>query len=314
MRASRGILRRGRRRVAGIALILPAMLAVPPCTAFAGHRAAPRTVMFDALFARSGFRDSAPAGDSVGDRQYASGPLHDRSGVTVGRFSFTCTWIAVHATKVNERCSGEAVLRHGRLHTRGPALRSDASHRWSIVGGSGIYAAARGSVIVHDLGTRESVIVATLTTGAPAHMPGEVPRPAANGTFIARAEAVCAAARTALAALPSFPLDTFDPAHPTADQLHVVGAYFTGAGDPRPAFRAELAGLTALGVPPAQAGGWNAVIASRTAVLPAVEAQDSAAVGGDVPAFVASLQAVSGAIRREALAVAVFGALGCYPA
>jgi hypothetical protein len=302
-------------RASASAVLVSALLAGIPAQPASARIERPRTAVFDAVFgAKSGFKDVAPTGDSIGDQQFASGPLRDRRGKTLGRFSFTCTWVSVQGDVVHEHCSGDAVLRGGHLRTRGPALRSDASHDWVLAGGTGLYRNARGRVVVHDLGTTESFVVVRFTAGAPRRLPGEVARPAANAAFIRRAEAVCATARTALAALPGFPLDTFDPAHPTIDQLHAVGAYFTGPGDPRPTFRSEISALTALGAPPALHAAWTDVLAGRAAVLPDIETQDTAATAGDIPGFVASLQAIANDIRRETLAVAVFGALGCYPA
>jgi hypothetical protein len=270
-----------------------------------------QTLFFDAAFTR--IRAAGPPANKVGHLQMASGVLRDARGHPVGRFAFTCRWIAMLANDdAREHCSGWGQSAEGRLRVAGPSRRSDPTHTWTISGGSGSYRAGRGTVVARDLGNSESLLMVTIKprAGVVLHT-GLVSRPAANHAFRGRADALCAAAAARLAALPSFPLSNFDPLHPDPKLLPKVGRFFTGPHDPRPILRALNTHLRALGRPPIDRIAWTNVLAARTASLATNEEQDRAALADDVPAFVKSVHDVDRASRRVARTATIFGVPPC---
>jgi hypothetical protein len=83
-----------------------------------------------------------------------------------------------------------------------------------------------------------------------------------------------------------FPYDNFDPQHPLVSQLPVVGAYF--ARNQR-AIRPLESALTRLGDPPQGRAAWHRVRSLALAILENEKAQKDAALAGDVPGFVATV-------------------------
>jgi hypothetical protein len=225
-------------------------------------------------------------------RQDISGVLRDRAGRRIGRFSTTCTRTAL------ERCSATGRTARGTVRLAGRSRASEAVHTWHVVKATGAWRGLRGRASVTDVSPKESLIGVALA--APA-----------NRRFIARADRACGRAGGQLAALPPFPFDNFDPLHPDPQVLPQVGAFFTGPGDPRPILRALEGRLRSLGRPPAARQLWRRLIAARAHALANIEAQDSAALAGDVPAFVATVRESSRTFRRVALAGTLFGAVGC---
>jgi hypothetical protein len=218
--------------------------------------------------------------------------LRDVGARRVGRFSFACA----------ERCRGRAWLAGGTLRLAGPA----GSH-WRIVAGTGRLAGARGRLTLDELGPAEWAVVMQLQARTRVRA-GAAPVVAGH-RFLARADGACAATHARLAALPPFPLRDFDPWHPDPGQLRQVGAFFTGPGDPRPALTQLLGRLSALKSPP---HAWQAVLAARRADLAARDAQDAAALAGDVHGFVASLPQIDAAARGVALSALAAGATACW--
>jgi hypothetical protein len=276
----------------------------------AAHGNRDRTLLFDALIEHVGA--AGPGPEHAGHRQIASGALRDAGGRAAGRFSFTCTWTRVTSDGALERCVATAWMPDGRLDATGPARSNSTTHRWTVSGGAGAYRSARGSVLVRDLSDRESLITMSLTTG-----PGDVLRagvlslPRANRRFIAHADRLCQRAAAGLAALPPFPFHHFDPLHPDPSLLPKVGAFFTGPGDPRAILRALAAELHALGLPPANHGGWAAALRARSAQLAVIARQDQTALAGDVHGFVRSVHASAVNFRDIAITATAFGATGC---
>ena len=122
----------------------------------------PRTVVFDATFTAQ--RTAGPDANHVGHRQIASGVLRNSTGRAVGRFAFTCIWTRILAGgDALERCSGSGRTADGRLEVAGPARESEAVHHWKLTGESGAYRGAHGTLLVRDIGDRESLITATVT-------------------------------------------------------------------------------------------------------------------------------------------------------
>jgi hypothetical protein len=271
----------------------------------------PRTVLFDATFTAQ--RTAGPDANHVGHRQIASGVLRDSTGRPVGRFGFTCTWTRMLAGgDALERCAGLGRTADGRLEVAGPARESEAAHSWKLTGESGAYRGAHGTLLVRDVGDRESLITANVTPRAGTVLRVAVlARPAANASLIADADHICARASRQLAALPPFPFSNFDPLHPAPGLLPHVGAFFTGPGDPRPIFQTLNRRLRPLGPPPAGRGWWTRMLDARGAELTVINEQDRAALAGDVPAFVHSVRDGTSAFRQIAITATVFGTTRC---
>jgi hypothetical protein len=211
-----------------------------------------------------------------------------------------------------EHCTGWAQTADGRLAADGPSLRSDAIHTWSVRGAGGAFRGARGTLVTRDVGMTESLVRISVAV-----RPGVVLRSAvlasfpADAAFDARANALCDRASARLAALPPFPYSNFDASHPDPKMLPKVGRFFTGPHDPRPIQRDLIAGLRALGAPPANAPGWTRVLAAHVARLAVMNAQDRAALAADAPAFVRTLGEVNANDRRIAATALLFGAVRC---
>ena len=299
-----------------LTLILISVLVTLPCAAALAPTAVasparPRTVLFDATFTAQ--RTAGPDANRVGHRQIASGVLRNSIGRTVGQFAFTCTWTRILAGgDALERCSGFGRTADGRLEVAGPARESAAVHSWKITGESGAYRGAQGTVLVRDIGDRESLITATVTPRAGTVLRvAVVVRPLADARLIAHADQICTRASRQLAALPPFPFTTFDPQHPDPALLPQVGAFFTGPGDPRPIFDNLNARLRALGRPPAGRGRWAGLLHARSAELMVINEQDRAALASDAPAFVHSVHDSITAFRQIAITATVFGTTRC---
>jgi hypothetical protein len=290
---------------------LASALAGPLSPAVASTHAEKRVLVLDAAITK--VQSSGPTGDRGGRRQIATGVLRSASGVRSGRFSFTCVWTSVKADAAREWCAGTAWTHDGRLVAAGPSQSNAVTHRWKIEGGTGGYRGARGDVLVRDLSDRESLLTVTVITWARRLHADVVARLSVNDGFITRADALCGTAAKRLGALPSFPVDGFDPLHPQPAQLAQVGAFFTGPGDPRPILRTLDEALEGLGRPRASRGAWSAVLHARRAALAVINAQDRAALAGDVPGFVASVHASSASFRAIAITANVFGVDHCVP-
>jgi hypothetical protein len=271
----------------------------------------PGTVLFDATFTAQ--RTAGPDANHVGHRQIASGVLRDSTGRRVGRFGFTCTWTRMLAGgDALERCAGLGRTADGRLEVAGASRESEAAHSWKLTGESGAYRGAHGTLLVRDIGDRESLITATVTPRAGTVLRVAVlVRPAADASRIARADRLCARAAGQLATLPPFPFTDFDPLHPDPGLLPQVGAFFTGPGDPRPILQTLNRRLRGLGQPPAARGRWARMLDARGAELAVINAQDRAALAGDVPAFVHSVRDSTSAFRQIAITATVFGTMRC---
>jgi hypothetical protein len=293
-----------------VGLVALAALAAAPVLAEAVASNQAQTLVLDAVF--DDMRAAGPGPSHVGHQQIASGSLDGADGRRVGSFSFTCTWTMVGPGGARERCRASALTADGELDAAGPAASDSVTHTWSVTGGTGAYRGAAGTVLVRDLGDRESLITATLTThGHVALRAGRVNRPRADETFTARANGLCQAAAERLAMLPPFPLVHFDPLHPDPSSLPAVGAFFTGPGDPRPILRALITELHGLGEPAAGRDTWRSVLAARRHVLAVMAEQDRAALGGDVHAFVRSVEASAASFRQVAISAMVFGVTRC---
>ena len=294
-----------------LTLVLAALVCIAAASAAPARLARTRTVVFDATFTAQ--RTAGPDANHVGHRQIASGALRNSTGRAVGRFAFTCIWTRILAGgDALERCSGSGSTADGRLDVAGPARESEAVHHWKLTGQGGAYRGAHGTLLVRDIGDRESLITATVTPRAGTVLRvAIVARPAANASLIADADHICTRASQQLAALPPFPFTDFDPLHPDSALLPQVGAFFTGPGDPRPIFQALITRLRALGRAPAGRGWWARMLDARGAELAVINEQDRAALAGDAPAFVQSVRHSISAFRRIAITATVFGTTRC---
>ena len=299
-----------------LTLILISFLATLPCAAAmaptaVASSARPRTVVFDATFTAE--RTAGPDANHVGHRQIASGMLRNSTGRAVGQFAFTCTWTRIlGAGDALERCTGSARTADGRLEVAGPSRESEAVHSWKLTGKSGAYRGAHGTMLVRDIGARESLVTAMVTPPAGTVLRVAVlARPVANASLIADADQICTRASRRLAALPPFPFPNFDPLHPDPALLPQVGAFFTGPGDPRPILQTLNARLRALGRPPAARGWWARMLHARGVELAVINEQDRAALASDTPAFVHSVRDSTMAFRQIAITATVFGTTRC---
>ena len=289
------------------------LLATVATAASASARPVPhQTLLLDALFTHA--RSGGPPANMVGHLDIASGPLRDAGGTrAVGHFAFTCRTTAIlGGGDAREHCAGWGETADGRIDFAGPTRLSDATHRWTIVPRSGAYRGARGTIVVRDVGERESLLSITITPRPGVVLrSGVLERPAADRAFRGRADALCAGAARQLAALPPFPYRTFDPLHPDPALLPAVGRFFTGPHDPRPALRTLEANLSGLGPPPADADTWRRVLAARAAALAVDDEQDQAALAADAPGFVKSVHDAERTFRAGAIAATVFGVGRC---
>jgi hypothetical protein len=299
-----------------VTLILTSVLATPPCAALTAATAAtrsarPQTLLFDT--SAVGAHSAGPDANHVGHQQIASGVLRNSTGRTVGQFAFSCIWTRILAGgDALERCSGFGRTADGRLDVAGPARESETVHSWKLTGETGAYRGAHGTLLVRDIGDREWLIAATIAarTGAVLRV-AVIPGRAANAGFVAHADQICTRAAGQLAALPPFPFPNFDPLHPDPGLLPQVGAFFTGPGDPRPILQTLNMRLRGLGQPPAARGRWARMLDARVAELAVINAQDRAALAGDVPAFVHSVRDSTSAFRQIAITATVFGTMRC---
>lgn len=285
-----------------------ALLAFAP-----GAQARTVTLAYDAVYAHETVVDSAPAGDSVGDRQVADGSLRDLAGTNVGKFQFVCRYVAIVAGDAHEQCTGTGGTADGKISFSGPARKSDVDHSWTFKGVSGALRGARGRGLVHDATMNDSVVIIEAKLArAGAHLSdGVVPRTAANRRFVKRATAACAAEAKALRALPPFPLMDFDPLNPDPSQLPAVGQFFSGPGDARPLERTLIKRLKKLGAPTDGASIWRRVTAGVPKLIAGQTEQINAALASDVPRFVAAVKAGDRIVEPFSFATRAFGTPRC---
>jgi hypothetical protein len=120
-------------------------------------------------------------------------------------------------------------------------------------------------------------------------------------SFADRVEAVCATNLKEYPPFGPFPLQSFDPEHPQASQLRVIGPYLErNQRGIRPLERA----LTRLGTPASDAVLWRRVRALVFALLENAQAQRAAALSEDVRGFVKTVKenrSLSAQLQRAAM-------------
>ncbi len=93
------------------------------------------------------FVDNDPSGNSGGDLFGSAGPLTS-DGDGVGKFASACTL----SPPVGGECQATFILRgRGRLQVAGLVRLNGETNRLSVVGGTGNFRAAQGTVVVEAL-------------------------------------------------------------------------------------------------------------------------------------------------------------------
>jgi hypothetical protein len=140
----------------GLAALCGACLAVSalPASAATG----PATVRITNVQTSLSFVDQGPPGHGAGDLEIIRQSLFNRrvSRRAIGRASVVCTMLG----GMNRSCSATYVLPKGSLMTSG-MIGSRLLYELAVVGGTGLYDNARGSLVVTTtaLNPRQQVLV-----------------------------------------------------------------------------------------------------------------------------------------------------------
>jgi hypothetical protein len=309
------------RRVAVIAVLYVTVAALVPWRASAAIRArqVAQTLVFDAE-GRGSFVDQPPTGPSPGDTEFLTARLRDAAGRIVGTTRSTCVFTKVIPNDVLEHCTASGKTSEGTLSFAGVGHLESMNPPWQLTGGTGAYKGVHGRLVFEaDIpldpnvpvaaGRLFSVAVFTLTANHRLHV-GVVPRPAANVTFIRRADAACRATEAKAASLPAFPFSTFDPFHPDTQLLPQVGRFFDQPARRRLP-RALLAKLQQPGQPPASSRAWRNVLTARRVALAMETRQIKAALADDAPAFVRTVYQQARNYNQLVFTSALFGVQAC---
>ena len=307
-----------RKATIGLVLLM-VMSGLGAWSSSAAARPTTQTLVFDAV-GRGSFVDQPPTGPSPGDTEISTATLRDPAGRFVGTARGTCVFTKVIPNDVLERCSASGKTSEGTVSFGGVGHLYSMNPPWQIIGRSGAYKGVRGKLVFETdipldpnvplaAGRLFSVVVFKLAAKHRLHV-GVVPRPAANATFIRRANAACHTTEAKAARLPGFPFSTFDPFHPDKNLLPQVGRFFDQPARRRLP-RALLGELQQLGQPPASSGGWRNVLKARQAVLANETRQIKAALADDVPAFVRTVYQQARDYNQLVFTSAVFGVQSC---
>jgi hypothetical protein len=271
----------------------------------------PQIVVLDAVILQAGH--AGPRGELPGHVDSATGIVRDVTGREVGRFSSTCTVLKrIGKNDALQRCTGMGATPDGRLAFDGTVRASAKTPTESISGLSGAYQRARGTITNYGVSPNETlVVIAAVPRPGVTLRVGAVARPPANAVFRTRADAACAAAARKLTKLRPFPFFDFTSRRPNAQLLTKLGRAQTGPQDARPALRALIRQLSALGKPPADPVVWAAFLARQNDVVTAYNAVDRAALAANVDAFVKAVHQGAAAERESAVEAVVFGVPSC---
>jgi hypothetical protein len=278
-----------------------------------------QTLVFDAV-GRGSFVDKPPAGPSPGDTEFLTARLRDAAGRFVGTSRATCVFTKVIPNDVLERCSASGRTSEGTLSFGGVGHLESMNPPWQVTRGTGAYKGVRGKLVFEaDIpldpnvplaaGRLFSVVVFKLTANHRLRT-GVVPRPAANAAFIQHAVSACDATQRQAMTLPGFPFPAFDPFHPDKNLLPQVGRFFDQPARHRLP-RALLEELQRLGHPPASGAAWQAVLKARRAQIMSENAQISAALADNAPAFVRLVYQQARDYNQMVFSSAVFGVQAC---
>ena len=126
--------------------------------------------------------------------------------------------------------------------------------------------------------------VAACSSGSSHHL---VAAATSRGAFLKAVNTVCARAVSAHAGH-SFPLSNFDPEHPDASHLPIVGNYFARYGQ----LPQTVAALKELEPPPADTTAWQRLLTVAEEMRDNAQRQIAAADARDVKGFVATVHTV----------------------
>jgi hypothetical protein len=143
---------------AAAAAITAGLLLGPAALASSSGRST--TIHVTAHFVHASLEDTAPSGPSAGDRQLVVGAL-TQGGSKVGRFGFECDLLNGGQNAVEE-CSATGRLWGGSITLEGASTLSSDTHRWAVVGGTGIYRDATGQARIHDVNQSTSDVTIEL--------------------------------------------------------------------------------------------------------------------------------------------------------
>ena len=267
-------------------------------------------LFFDAL--STDRQTTGPGPTHVGHREIASGILRDATGRQIGSFTFTCTWTRISPDGALERCAGSASTADGRLDAAGPAHSNSVTHTWRITGGTGLYRDAAGTVGLRDLGDRESLVSATVTTlNSGTLRDGKVSRPVANDAFIARDQRP----------LPTCRPSSSKPSAVSVQRLRSASSEpVATAGNRRVLHRARRSPPDPRRAPEGAAGPRASArrtrqvartLTGRERELAIIDEQDRAAAASDVRAFVRTVRDSAANFREIAITATVFGSTRC---
>lgn len=136
-----------------LALLAAALAAVLAGPAVAAARSKPGSITLQAhtKLDHATIVENPPVGRSAGDEVIFTETLFNNAGRRIGSDAATCTFL------FDERslCRGAYILRGGQIHTQliQPNLSGTRTYDQAIIGGTGRYAGAGGTVTVHQHAT-----------------------------------------------------------------------------------------------------------------------------------------------------------------
>lgn len=131
--------------IAGAALLGTIALAV---TATGQSRPGTITLRASSQLDQVRLVDNPPAGSSPGDVLIFTEKLLNKDGAVIGSDAASCTFLFDQRSQ----CTGTYVLRHGQVMVQliQPGLSGTLTYSQAIVGGTGLYARASGTVTVQQ--------------------------------------------------------------------------------------------------------------------------------------------------------------------
>jgi hypothetical protein len=138
-------------------LIVATAFVALTATALAASGKSPTKLSIVAVGQVCGGADLPPADGSPGDVLECRARLQTAKGhKSAGRAAWHCGYTGSEA--YGDVCTAVASLRHGDLTLAGFLSHKSATSTWSITGGTGAYATARGSVEVKQLSETKTAV------------------------------------------------------------------------------------------------------------------------------------------------------------
>jgi hypothetical protein len=153
-------------------------------------------------------------------------------------------------------------------------------------------AAIAGVLVISACGSSKEAshaAIAPARTATGASAPASSSSAALEPAFIARADAVCARAKTRLDARGPFPYQNFDALHPDVKLLRKIGAFFAGGRSIADRVPVELGQL---GTPGRAQTQWREMLALAREDRAIGDRQITAADASDAAGFVATVNAI----------------------